>query len=269
VRRVRGGPSRRVALPVAGVLLAAIILAVLVRIPSSSSSPERPAVAGVRVDRLPAAPRSGFAIGAPVPLARGRQETTWAAVRRDVVARARPSRDGRPVGTLAARTPEATTNIVLPTARRGLWVQVRLPMLPNGTTGWVPRSALGAYGTVRTSVRVDLARRRLTLVRDGRTLLRVPVGVGTPQAPTPRGRFVVRNRLGRYRSAFYGPVAFGTSARSATLTDWPGGGYIGIHGTNQPELIPGAVSHGCIRLRNADILRLARLMPVGTPITIR
>ena len=43
---------------------------------------------------------------------------------------------------------------------------------------------------------------------------------------------------------------------------------MGIHGTNSPELIPGRVSHGCIRMRNADVLRLSRLMPVGTPLTI-
>jgi lipoprotein-anchoring transpeptidase ErfK/SrfK len=67
----------------------------------------------------------------------------------------------------------------------------------------------------------------------------------------------------------YGPLAFGTSARSAVLTDWPAGGFIGIHGTKEPERLPGRVSHGCIRLRNADILRLGRLMPVGTPLTIR
>ena len=67
----------------------------------------------------------------------------------------------------------------------------------------------------------------------------------------------------------YGPVAFGTSARSPGLSDWPGGGFIGIHGTDRPELIPGRISHGCIRMRNADILALAKRMPVGTPITIR
>jgi len=53
------------------------------------------------------------------------------------------------------------------------------------------------------------------------------------------------------------------------LTDWPGGGFIGIHGTDAPQLLPGRVSHGCIRLRNEDILRLRKLMPVGTPVTIR
>jgi hypothetical protein len=40
-------------------------------------------------------------------------------------------------------------------------------------------------------------------------------------------------------------------------------------GTDRPELLPGRVSHGCIRMRNADILRLARLMPAGIPVTIR
>ena len=99
-------------------------------------------------------------------------------------------------------------------------------------------------------------------------LLRAPVGVGTPDAPTPPGEFYVRNKLTRYRSPAYGPVAFGTSARSPTLTDWPAGGFVGIHGTDRPDLLPGRVSHGCIRMRNADILRLERLMPVGTPLTI-
>lgn len=248
----------------AGLLVAAVLLAVIV--PRPAPTPSR---STERAQRLPAPPESAIPIGAPVPLERHRDETTWAAVRRDTVARARPSRSAPGVGTLRALTPEDTTNIVLPLARRALWVKVRLPALPNGTTGWVPRSALGAYGTVRTRVVVDLRARRLTLTRDGRTILRVPVGVGRPDAPTPRGRFVIRNRLARFDSPFYGPIAFGTSARSATLTDWPGGGYVGIHGTDQPELIPGAVSHGCIRLRNADILRLARLVRPGTPLTIR
>ena len=192
-------------------------------------------------------------------------------MRSDTVARRTPG--GARIAALQARTPEATTNLVPVLARRNvrgaLWVRVRLPVLPNGTAGWVPRAALGAYGITDSRLEVSLAKRTLTLTRGGRTLLRVPVGVGTAAAPTPRGTFLVRNVLTKYRSAFYGPIAFGTSARSATLTDWPGGGFIGIHGTDAPQLIPGAVSHGCIRLRNADILRLAKLMPVGTPLTIR
>ena len=67
----------------------------------------------------------------------------------------------------------------------------------------------------------------------------------------------------------YGPWAFGTSAYSDRLTGWPGGGVIGIHGTDQPGLIPGRPSHGCVRVPNVAIRRLARLMPVGTPVRIR
>jgi hypothetical protein len=208
----------------------------------------------------------------PRPLRPLAEVSRWAPVRRATVVRATP--DGRRVAWLGTRTPEGTANLVLALARRAdargaLWVRVRLASLPNGLTGWVRRRALGGYTTLDTRLVVDLSRLTATLLRNGRPVLRAPVGVGRASAPTPRGEFYVRDKLTAYRSLAYGPLAFGTSARSATLTDWPGGGYVGIHGTNQPQLIPGRVSHGCIRLRNADLLRLARLMPVGTPLTIR
>ncbi|WCB96040.1 hypothetical protein DSM104299_04794 [Baekduia alba] len=220
---------------------------------------------------LPAPTAGGLPVGRAVPGARG--GALWVAVRRSTVARAGPRTTAARVATVAALTPEKTTNIVQPLARRRdatgrLWVRVRLPALPNGRTGWVPRAALGAYGTAATRLVVDRGALTATLLRGGRVMFRAPVGVGTAAAPTPAGRFVVRNVLRRYRSAFYGPVAFGTSARSATLTDWPGGGYIGIHGTDRPGLVPGRVSHGCIRMRNRDISVLARLMAPGTPLTI-
>jgi lipoprotein-anchoring transpeptidase ErfK/SrfK len=196
----------------------------------------------------------------------------WAPVLRRTVARRIPR--GRPVRHVGTRTPEGTTNLLEIIGRRRdaagrLWAHVRLATLPNGTTGWVSRSALGAVTTVRTRLAVDLTARTATLTRDGRVLLRVPIGIGRPGAATPTGRFYVRNRLTHLRERAYGPVAFGTSARSADLTEWPAGGYIGIHGTDRPDLVPGRVSHGCIRMRNPDIVRLARLMPVGTPITVR
>jgi hypothetical protein len=178
------------------------------------------------------------------------------------------------VARLGPTSPEETANLVLALGRardaRGrLWIRVRMPGLPAQDTGWVPRAALGGYHVVRTQLVVDRRRLVATLLRDGRRVFQARVGVGTPQAPTPAGRFYVRDVVTRYRSPMYGPIAFGTSARSQTLTDWPGGGFIGVHGTDRPDLLPGRVSHGCIRMRNADILRLARLMPVGTPLTIR
>ncbi len=237
-------------------VVAATVLAVSLR---GGDAPARPAAVSA-APPLPATPKAAFAVGAPVPLARHAYATTWAAVRRDAVARRRPSRSADAVASIPARTPEDTTNIVLPLARRGLWVRLK--------EGWVPRAALGAYGEARTRLVVDLSGETATLLRDGRPILRLPVGTGTAAAPTPTGEFVIRSRLTRYRSAFYGPIALGTSARTK-LTDWPGGGFVGIHGTDRPDLIPGRVSHGCIRLRNADIVRLARLAPVGTPLTIR
>jgi hypothetical protein len=234
----------------------------------------RPASGAPEIAGLAPLPAPAFRIGKPVPLSSGRFRSRWSAVRRTVVARARPTRDARTVATLRARTPEGTTNIVTPLARaqdRGgaLWIRVRLPVLPNGTTGWVPRGALGAMGTVPTRLVVDRRRLTVTLLREGRPVFRAPAGLGASDAPTPAGAFLVRNRLSRYRSPVYGPVAFGTSARSPSRTDWPGGGFVGIHGTDRPQLVPGRVSNGCIRLRNADVLTLARLMPVGTPLTIR
>jgi lipoprotein-anchoring transpeptidase ErfK/SrfK len=178
------------------------------------------------------------------------------------------------VTRVGTRTPEGTSNILEVIGRRrdgagALWVRVRLAVLPNGTTGWIPRTAIGGLTAVHTHLVVNLGERKATLVREGRVVLRAPVGIGRPGATTPTGSFYIRNRLSRFASPAYGPVAFGTSARSTDLTDWPAGSYIGIHGTDQPELLPGAISHGCIRMRNADILRLARLMPVGTPVTVR
>jgi L,D-transpeptidase catalytic domain len=184
----------------------------------------------------------------------------------------RPTRNAGAVGELSRSTPEGTTNIVLVlgtrTVRDTQWIRVRLPVLPNGEVGWVPRQALGGYRFVHTRLVVDRERFTATLLSGGCAVFRAPIGVGQPQWPTPSGNFYIRDKLSGFGNPFYGPIAYGTSARSAVLTDWPGGGFVGIHGTSQPELIPGRISHGCIRMRNSDILRLSRLMPVGTPLTI-
>ena len=149
------------------------------------------------------------------------------------------------------------------------WVEVRIPMRPNGRTGWVPRDALGPLLAVRTKLLVDRRRLRATLYRNGRRIWTSRVGIGKRATPTPRGRFWIRSRLRNLRGGgMYGPWAFGTGAYSV-LSDWPGGGVVGIHGTNQPRLIPGRPSSGCIRVPNAKIRRLVRLMPIGTPVEIR
>ena len=146
------------------------------------------------------------------------------------------------------------------------WIQVRIPMRPNGRTGWVRSTALGELRSVRTALTIDKRRFRATLRRRGQVIWSSRIGHGAPGTPTPAGRFYIRERLPG-GGGIYGPWAFGTSAYSS-LSDWPGGGVIGIHGTNQPWLIPGRPSHGCIRVPNPAIRRLARLMPIGTPVRI-
>ena len=228
---------------------------------------------GAALPGLAAPPAPALDVPSPARLNREGHVSTWTTVREPVVARSAPSGRAPSVVRLRKRTPEGTANPLLVLGRAGdrrgrTWLRVRLATLPNGTTGWVPRRALGGYRTVRTRLVVNVRRRRLTLLRNGRRVFQAAVGVGLPQWPTPRGRFFIRNKLVRYRSPFYGPVAFGTSARSPVLTDWPGGGFVGIHGTNRPDLLPGAVSHGCIRMRNRDILRLSSQLLVGTPLRI-
>jgi hypothetical protein len=218
------------------------------------------------------APPEGLAIPKPRALDDPSGETRWAPVIQPALARGAPSLASPVVARVGTRTPEGTANLVVSTGeitRRGVtWIRASLAVLPNGTDGWLPRSSLGGWSFVDTSLVINRRRLRLTLLRAGQAVFSAPVGIGAAGTPTPVGRFYVRDRLTSFASPAYGPIAFGTSARAPYLTDWPDGGYIGIHGTNEPQLIPGQISHGCIRLTNAAILRLAQLMPVGTPVTI-
>jgi lipoprotein-anchoring transpeptidase ErfK/SrfK len=94
--------------------------------------------------------------------------------------------------------------------------------------------AAATLSTIR--IVVDRERLRTTLYRGGRAIFRGPVGVGTESSPTPAGEFTIRSELTRYASPFYGPLAFDRPL--AVLTDWPEGGFVGIHGTNEPRLVP-------------------------------
>jgi len=197
----------------------------------------------------------------------------WAFVRRHTVARSGPSRGGRGVSTITYRTPELYRNAIqlldsVSYANGSTWIRIRLSKLPNGSTGWVKRGTLDTINTVHTRMTISHARMQATLYKRGRVIFTARVGVGQAHWPTPRGDFYIREKLSGYYAPAYGPRAFGLNARSTVLTDWPGGGFVGIHGTNEPQILPGRVSHGCVRMNNASILRLYRLMPLGTPVRI-
>ena len=154
-------------------------------------------------------------------------------------------------------------------AAGSLWYRLSLPGRPNGQRGWVPAEAIRLRPVVnRIVVRREARTLEVRRLADRKLLFRAPVAVGTPAAPTPLGRnFYVQWRFAP-TDPFYGPFALETSAYSR-LSDWPGGGIVGIHGTSLPGLIGQAVSHGCVRMRNEDVVRLWRLAPVGTPLDIR
>ena len=208
-----------------------------------------------------------------VPLTDGRTFAHWAHPARIGPIRHSPKRSSRPVARVRYLTEDGFPE-VYPVLRRlrarqgGVWLRIRIPMRPNGRTGWVRGAALGPLHRVRTRLVVDKRRLRATLYRSGRPIWRSPVGLGKTRTPTPTGSFWIREKF-RVGSpgGIYGPRAFGTGAYSR-LSDWPGGGVIGIHGTNQPYLIPGRPSHGCIRIPNRAVRRLYRLMPIGTPMSI-
>jgi hypothetical protein len=204
---------------------------------------------------------------------RSKETYRWAFVRHRTVARTGPSRHARAITGVTFRTPELYRNAILVLNevkyRKGpAWIRIRLAVLPNGTTGWVPRGSLTAFQKVHTRMTISQSRLRATLYRRGKVIFSAIVGVGQPNWPTPRGEFYIREKLSGYVAPAYGPRAFGLNAKSAVLTDWPGGGFVGIHGTDQPQILPGRVSHGCVRMRNASIMRLFRLMPIGTPVHI-
>jgi lipoprotein-anchoring transpeptidase ErfK/SrfK len=148
------------------------------------------------------------------------------------------------------------------------WVQVALPVRPNGRTAWVAARDL-RLEPVPLRVTVDLGQRRLRLLRGTAVVADTRVAVGSARYPTPTGRFYVTDRVRPPTPGGpYGAFALGLSAHSPTLTDFAGGdGQVAVHGTNDPGSIGRAVSHGCVRVPD-DVARLLARVPLGTPVTI-
>jgi lipoprotein-anchoring transpeptidase ErfK/SrfK len=153
-------------------------------------------------------------------------------------------------------------------ADRGEWLEVQLPQRPNGSTGWIRASDV-ALTRVTYRLLVSTERNRLTLFDGNRPMRTFVVATGTGGTPTPHGSFYLTELLSPTNSG-YGPYAFGLSAFSEALSSFGGGpGQIGLHGTDDSASIGHAASHGCIRMANRDITTLARMLPLGTPVTIQ
>jgi lipoprotein-anchoring transpeptidase ErfK/SrfK len=147
----------------------------------------------------------------------------------------------------------------------GLWYRISIPGRPNGRHGWIRSGAASLKPTVAEIV-IRRGARTLELYRAGKLHLRTRVAIGARGMETPLGLFYVTSRF-RPKDTFFGSYALETSAYSK-LSEWPGGGVVGIHGTSRPDLLGRAVSHGCVRVSNSAALVLKRLAPLGTPIRV-
>jgi lipoprotein-anchoring transpeptidase ErfK/SrfK len=154
----------------------------------------------------------------------------------------------------------------------GDWLNVNVPVRPNGTTGWIKKADVHTFQH-RYAIRVSRAGRKMVVCNAGRVIQTETVAVGQDKYPTPIGSFytadLVKPKAGP--NGAYGPFAYGLSAfsESPELENWNGGdGRVAIHGTNLPKQLGQPVSHGCIRVGNAGITKMKNTLPLGVPVEI-
>lgn len=182
---------------------------------------------------------------------------------------------GAVVSTLSAAdvltVPDVTPLVFLVKSQTADWYEVYLPVRPNGSTGWVRASQVTVSGT-QYAIDVYLADHTLVLAKSGVEVARFAIGVGASDKPTPGGVYYLRELLQPPDPTdVYGVYAYGLSGFSPVLDSFRGGdAVIGLHGTNDPASIGQDVSHGCLRMNNADITALVETyqLPLGTPIHI-
>jgi lipoprotein-anchoring transpeptidase ErfK/SrfK len=196
-------------------------------------------------------------------------QTTVATARHGTVAIYLSQGDTTPLQTLTSPNADGAPLVFRVRQRAGRWLEVDLPTRPNGSTGWIHASDVSLSGH-DYRMRIDLLSHRLTVWNANKQIAQVPVGVGQAVTPTPSGQYYITELLKQPDpGGLYGPWAFGLSAHSDVLDEFAGAdGILGIHGTNYPPGIGTDVSHGCIRMSNHNITRLAHRVPVGTPVEI-
>jgi hypothetical protein len=189
-----------------------------------------------------------------------------------VVVRAKPSETAKRIRVLKEFRSDFSPQYVLALSAlnhkktgKPTWYRISVPGRPNGQKGWVRASAV-ELRPVKKRLFIDRGERRFEFWHGDRLVRSGRVAVGARGAETPTGLFYVQSKFFP-NAEILGAFAFETSAYSK-LTDWPGGGVVGVHGTPWPWLLGRAVSHGCIRLHNDDVLFLRSRVPEGTPIKI-
>ncbi|MEV2278112.1 L,D-transpeptidase [Nocardiopsis sp. NPDC049922] len=151
----------------------------------------------------------------------------------------------------------------------GEWLEVLLPIRPNGSTGWVRKDEVTLTNT-DYRVEIDVTGFAFTVLEGGEEVRSGVIGTGESETPTPEGRYYFTELLQPPDpEGPYGVYAFGLSGFSETLETFAGGpGQLAVHGTNDEDALGRQVSHGCIRVANEDITWMAENLPIGTPVEI-
>ncbi len=188
----------------------------------------------------------------------------------DVAVYAAPDANSAPSTTLSAQTEYTLPRSFLAFDQYQDWLHVYLPTRPNSSTGWIKESDVTVSPPLEYQIKVSLADHKVTLLHNGVVELEAPAAIGTAEDPTPTGTFYYTDPLdlANQPGTGYGVFAIGLSGHSNTLSEFNGGdGQIAIHGTDDEGTIGQDVSHGCVRVANDIILKLAKL-PLGTPVVI-
>jgi lipoprotein-anchoring transpeptidase ErfK/SrfK len=157
--------------------------------------------------------------------------------------------------------------------RRPGWLAIPSRQLPGGRLGWIRERPDSELSDTPTFVRVSLSDRRVWITRGSGLLLNAPVAIGAPSTPTPVASTSVAEIIpvagsGIYSRHTYGPVIVALRlAQSRAGLGFPDGGIVAFHGGDLPQ-VGTAASAGCLRMRNADLLRLSQLVGEGTPVQI-
>lgn len=144
-------------------------------------------------------------------------------------------------------------------------------------TNWMAAAAMGlamaaagvAQSTPKRVIVVSLEDRKLALVEDGQVKKVFPVAVGKPSTPSPVGTFTIERRVANPVYHHDGKTVQ-PGPNNPVGTRWMGlsiRGY-GIHGTNAPNSIGKAASHGCIRMAKADLEELYNMVSVGDTVEL-
>jgi lipoprotein-anchoring transpeptidase ErfK/SrfK len=189
-----------------------------------------------------------------------------------VIAYRRPATDAPVVTRLGKLNQNGYPNLVLVDSTREVdgkvWYRVWLAIRPNESRGWIAEGDLAFY-TTSAKITIDLSERKLRVYRRGSLVGTYPVAVGRPGLSTPTGSFFVNQKLRPPSPGGpYGVLALGISAFQPKLSYWAQGGPVAIHGTNEDYLIGKAISHGCVRMHDKDVLEVSRYVPAGSPVVI-